>query len=169
MDLIQHLPVAAKGVVLVKEPQKKTVFSLPLCEPCIMARTQKQTSRRPVPTGTYPFERVHFDVIILGTKGKKGYDGSTCIPHFWCDHTKYHRAWPLPNHKQAALVPIFESMIAFAIHRFKLDYRLTWDFNIQGPRRQVICHAPHDSALATVKVTLTLYSDYRENKSRNKY
>jgi hypothetical protein len=79
-----------------------------------MSRIEKQTSRRPAPTGTYPFERVHFDVIILGIKGKKGHGGSTCIPHFWCDYTKYHRAWPTPNHKQATLLPIFESIIAFA-------------------------------------------------------
>jgi len=113
MESIQHLPAAAEGVVINKEPLKTTAFSPPLCEPCVMARIQQQTSRRPAPKGTYPFERVHFDVIILGTKDKKGYGGNTCIAHFWCDHTKYHRAWPLPNHKQSSLLPIFESIIAF--------------------------------------------------------
>lgn len=114
MESIEHLPVAAEGVELREEPQSNTVFGPPLCEPCIMARIQKQKSRKPALRGTYPFEGVHFDVIILGTKGKKAYDGSTCIAHFWCDHTKYHRAWPLPNHQQATLLPIFESIIAFA-------------------------------------------------------
>lgn len=114
MEAIRHLPAAAEGVVLIKEPPKSTQFGPPLCEPCIMARIQQQTSRRPAPKGTYPFERVHFDVIILGTKGKKGYGGDTCIAHFWCDYTKYHQAWPLPNHQQSTLLPIFESMLAFA-------------------------------------------------------
>jgi len=79
-----------------------------------MARIQQQISRRPSRIGTYPFERIHFDIIILGTKGKKGYSGDTCIAHFWCDNTKYHRAWPLPNHKEISLFPIFESTIALA-------------------------------------------------------
>jgi len=114
MEAIEHLPAAAEGVELRNEPSRNTVFGPPLCEPCIMARIQQQTSRKPTPKGTYPFERVHFDVIILGTKGKRGFGGNTCIAHFWCDHTKYHRAWPLPNHRQSTLLPIFESMIAFA-------------------------------------------------------
>ena len=114
MEAIQHLPTAAEGVELRSEPSRNTVFGPPLCEPCIMARIQQQTSRKPAPKGTYPFERVHFDVIILGTKDKKGFGGNTCIAHFWCDHTKYHRAWPLPNHQQSTLLPIFESVIAFA-------------------------------------------------------
>ena len=44
----------------------------------------------------------------------KGYGGATCIAHFWCEKTKYHRAWPLPNHQQHTLLPIFEATIAFA-------------------------------------------------------
>jgi hypothetical protein len=114
MDSIHHLPAAAEGVTLVKEPPRNTVFGPPLCEPCVMARIQQQISRRPSHGGTYPFERIHFDVIILGTKGKKGYSGDTCIAHLWCDNTKYHRAWPLPNHKEISLFPIFESTIALA-------------------------------------------------------
>lgn len=114
MESIRHLPAAAEGVVLIKDPPKATVFGPPLCEPCIMGNMQQQTSRRPAPTGSYPFERTHFDVIILGTKGKSGFGGSTCIAHFWCDYTKYHRAWPLPNHQQSTLLPLFESILAFA-------------------------------------------------------
>jgi len=81
-----------------------------------MARLQSQTSRRPptIPART-PFERIHFDVIIVeGLKGQKAYGGDTCITHFYCEKTKYHRAWALPNHKQATLLLIFEATIAFA-------------------------------------------------------
>lgn len=117
MEAIQHLPDAAEGVVLIKQPSNNTVFGPPLCEPCIMAHIQQQTSRKPAPKGTTPFERVHFDIIILGTKGRKGYRGDTCIAHFWCDYAKYHqarRAWPLPNHNQSTLLPIFKSTITHA-------------------------------------------------------
>src|SRR5579871_1963199 len=114
MESIDNLPAAAEGVVLLPEPSKNTVFGPPLCEPCTVARIQQQNSRKPAPHGTYPFERVHFDVIILDMKGKRSFTGDACIAHFWCDFTKYHRAWPLPNHTETALLPIFESIIAFA-------------------------------------------------------
>ena len=49
-----------------------------------------------------------------GLEGQKAYRGDTCITHFYCEKTKYHRAWALPNHKQATLLSIFEVIIAFA-------------------------------------------------------
>ena len=44
----------------------------------------------------------------------RGYGGATCIAYFWCEKTKYYRAWPLPNHQQHTLLPIFEATVAFA-------------------------------------------------------
>jgi len=78
-----------------------------------MARLQSQTSCRPPTTpARTPFERIHFDVIIM--EGHKGYGGATCIAHFYCEKTKYHRAWALPSHQQATLLPVFEATAAFA-------------------------------------------------------
>jgi hypothetical protein len=111
MESISNLPLAAEGVSVVEAPKQTSEFGQPLCEPCIMAKLQRQISRHP-PTlqARTPFERIHFDVIIMG----KGYGGATCIAHFWCEKTKYHRAWPLPNHQQHTLLPIFEATVAFA-------------------------------------------------------
>lgn len=111
MESITNLSLAAEGVEIVDAPKHITEFGSPLCEPCVMAKLQSQISRRP-PTlqARTPFERIHFDVIVMG----KGYGGAACIAHFWCEKTKYHRAWPLPNHKQHTLLPIFEATIAFA-------------------------------------------------------
>ena len=43
-----------------------------------------------------------------------GFNGDICVAHFWCDYTKYHRAFPIKNHEQETLLLLFESMIAFA-------------------------------------------------------
>lgn len=111
MESISNLPLAAEGVSIVEAPKQTSEFGQPLCEPCVMAKLQRQISRRP-PTlrARTPFERIHFDIVIMG----RGYGGATCIAHFWCEKTKYHRAWPLPNHQQHTLLPIFEATVAFA-------------------------------------------------------
>jgi len=43
-----------------------------------------------------------------------GFNGDTYIAYFWCNYMKYHRAFPIKNHKQKTLLPLFKSMIVFA-------------------------------------------------------
>jgi hypothetical protein len=110
MESVDHLPTAADGVKVVKTDRGRTPYGVPLCELCVLGKMTQQTSRRISAKGTYPFERVHFDVIME----EDGFNGDTCVAHFWCDYTKYHRAFPIKNHKQKTLLPLFESIIAFA-------------------------------------------------------
>jgi len=60
--------------------------------------------------GTYPFECIHFDVIIE----EDGFNRDIYIAYFWCDYIKYHHAFPIKNYKQETLLPLFKSIIAFA-------------------------------------------------------
>ena len=80
MESINNLPFAAEGVTLVEPPTRAppSQYGHPLCEPCVMARLQSQTSHRPptIPART-PFVRIHFDVIIM--EGHQGYGGAACI------------------------------------------------------------------------------------------
>jgi hypothetical protein len=43
-----------------------------------------------------------------------GFNGDTYIAYFWCNYIKYHRAFPIKNHKQETLLLLFELIIAFA-------------------------------------------------------
>src|SRR5215469_13659729 len=116
MESINNLPFAAEGVTLTEAPKRtRSEYGPPLCEPCTMARLQSQTSRRPptIPART-PFKHIHFDVIIMeGLQGQRAYGGDTCIAHFYCEKTKYHRAWALPNHQQVTLLSLFNATITF--------------------------------------------------------
>ena len=110
LEAIKHLPKAVEGVNVTKTDGGRTPYGPPLCEPCVLGKMTQQSSRRPSAKGTYPFERVHFDVIME----EEAFNGDTCVAHFWCDYTKYHRAFPIKNHKQKTLLPLFESVMAFA-------------------------------------------------------
>jgi hypothetical protein len=110
MEAVKKLPAATQGVKVIATDGGRTPYGKPLCEPCLLGKMTQQVSRRPSTHGKYPFERVHFDVILAD----QGYNGDRCIAHFWCDYSKYHRAFPIKNHTQQSLAPLFESMQAFA-------------------------------------------------------
>lgn len=110
LEAIENLATAVEGVKVVKTDMGRTPYGKPLCEPCVLGKMTQQTSRRPSAKGSYPFERVHFDIIFES----EAYNGDSYVAHFWCDHTKYHRAFPIKNHTQKTLLPLFESVMAFA-------------------------------------------------------
>ena len=95
---------------MVKIDKGRTPYSIPLYKLYILGKITQQTSRRISAKGTYPFERIHFNVIIEEDRFNK----DTCIAHFWYNYIKYYYAFPIKNHKQETLLPLFKSIIAFA-------------------------------------------------------
>ena len=95
---------------MVKTDRGRTPYNVPLCEPYVLGKITQQISRRISIKGTYPFKHVYFNVIME----EDGFNGDTCIAYFWCNYIKYHHAFPIKNHKQETLLPLFKSIIAFA-------------------------------------------------------
>ena len=54
-----------------------------------------------------PYQVLHFDLTI----NDKGFDGTSCIAHFTDEFTSYVWVYPLNDHKEKTLLPIFESLI----------------------------------------------------------
>ena len=69
--------------------------------------------------GTYPFKHIHFNIIIKEDR----FNRDIYIAYFWCNYIKYYYTFPIKNHKQETLLPLFKSIIAF-----------TKKFNTQGIR-----------------------------------
>jgi hypothetical protein len=68
-EAVRHLPEAAEGVIIT---DKQNTYELkPLCEACTLSEVPQQISRRPMPRGTRPCERIHLDLIPL----TEGYNG----------------------------------------------------------------------------------------------
>jgi hypothetical protein len=97
------------GVKVVKTDRGRTLYGIPLCKPYILRKINQQISRRVSAKGTYPFKYIHFNIIIE----EDGFNGDTYIAYFWCNYIKYYRAFPIKNHKQETLLPLFKSIIAF--------------------------------------------------------
>jgi hypothetical protein len=60
-EAIWHLPEAAEGVIVTGN--RSTNELEPLCEACHLSEIPRQISRRPMPRGTKPCERIHLDLI----------------------------------------------------------------------------------------------------------
>ena len=66
------------------------------CEPYTLAKMKEIVSRRPLShPAERPFERLHFDLIIL----LKAFDGSECLSHVSDERTKAGEVFPLPSKK----------------------------------------------------------------------
>src|SRR6266568_8973039 len=109
MESVDHLPTAVDGVKVVKTDKGRTPYGVPFCEPCVLGKMTQQISHRISAKGTYPFKCVHFNIIMEEDR----FNGDTYIAHFWYDYTKYHHAFPIKNHEQKTLLPLFKSIMAF--------------------------------------------------------
>ena len=110
MELVDYLLTAVDGVKVVKMDRGRTLYSVPLYKPCILRKITQQISCRISAKGTYPFKYIHFNVIIKEDR----FNRDTYIAYFWCNYTKYYYTFPIKNHKQKILLPLFKLMIAFA-------------------------------------------------------
>ncbi|KAL1974701.1 hypothetical protein VTN31DRAFT_4905 [Thermomyces dupontii] len=88
-EAISHLPQNIQGAEITDLDHRPTKGDpVPLEEAYELANPRRQISRRP-PTRPpeYPFEYVWFDIVI---ETLTGFDGTTCILHFYCPFTKLH-------------------------------------------------------------------------------
>ena len=54
-----------------------------------------------------PYQVLHFDLTI----NYKGFDRTSCIAYFTDEFTLYVWVYPLNDHKEKTLLPIFKSLI----------------------------------------------------------
>ena len=78
------------------------------CETCALSKMHTLVSRVSATKATKPFQRLHFDLIILK---RTAFDGTTCVAHFQDDFTSFHWVFPLQDHKQETLLRIVKHVI----------------------------------------------------------
>ena len=64
MELVDYLPTVVNGVKVVKTDRGRTPYGVPLCKLCVLGKITQQISCRISAKGTYPFKRVHFNIIM---------------------------------------------------------------------------------------------------------
>ena len=109
MELVDYLPTVVDGVKVVKTDKGRTPYSIPLYKPYVLGKITQQASHRILVKGIYPFKYIHFNIIME----EDGFNKNIYIAHFWCDYTKYYHTFPIKNHKQEMLLPLFKSIIVF--------------------------------------------------------
>src|SRR5699024_6148642 len=81
------------------------------CETCLLAKAQRQISRRPIPPASLPWEKVYFD--FFSTK-PTAYNGDRFCLHFICSATGWHVAITMPNKDQIRLVRAVKGLAHWA-------------------------------------------------------
>jgi hypothetical protein len=119
-EAIRHLPEVTEGVIITGK--RNTDELEPLCEACNLSEIPRQISRRPMPRGTRPCERIHLDLIPF----KTGYNGDQHAIHMFCDVAKMNWIDTMPT-KGCALtclqnfVKLVENVWKCKVQRFHLD------------------------------------------------
>lgn len=104
-EALEHMPKAVEGVALgTREFQRDSE----LCEECQLAQAHNRISYLPVWKGTYPFEKVHFDLIDM----EDAFNADSWIAHFYCDYSGYHISFNLPTKAQESLISITQEFFA---------------------------------------------------------
>src|SRR6266567_5860338 len=109
MELVDYLLTAVDRVKVVKTDRGRTLYSVPLCKLCVLGKMTQQAFHKISVKGTYPFEHVYFNVIME----EDGFNRDIYIAYFWCDYIKYYCAFPIKNHEQETLLPLFKSIMVF--------------------------------------------------------
>ena len=73
-----YLLTTVDGVKVVKTDRGRTPYGIPLYKPYILGKITQQISYRISVKGTYPFKRVHFNIIIE----EDGFNRDTCVAYF---------------------------------------------------------------------------------------
>ena len=77
------------------------------CETCAVSKMHRVINKAPSGRAIKPYHVLHFDLTI----NDKGFDGTSCIAHFRDEFTSYVWVYPLNDHKEKTLLPIFKSLI----------------------------------------------------------
>lgn len=77
------------------------------CTTCAVSKMHQIINRNPTGRAIKPFQVLHFDLTINDI----GFDGTRCIAHFTDEFTSFNWVYPLVNHKEDTLIPVFKSLI----------------------------------------------------------
>jgi len=103
-DALEHTPQAAEGVALSTHNFERTTD---LCPKCQLGQAHQQISRVPTWRGSYPFEKIHFDLIHM----EEAFNTDTWVAHFYCDYSAYHISFNLPFKTQDELVSVIKEFL----------------------------------------------------------
>ncbi|PCD21995.1 hypothetical protein AU210_015798 [Fusarium oxysporum f. sp. radicis-cucumerinum] len=104
-EALEHMPQAVEGVALgTRNFERKSE----LCPECQLGQAYQQISRIPPWRGSYPFEKIHLDLIDM----EEAFNADSWVAHFYCDYSAYHITFNLPNKNQDELLSITEEFLA---------------------------------------------------------
>jgi len=104
-EALQHVPKSTKGVILNTHDFQRNTNICPACE---LAQAHQQVSRVPTWRGTYPFEKVHMDLIDMD----EAFNADSWVVHFYYDHSAYHISFNRTNKTQEELVSVTREFLA---------------------------------------------------------
>ena len=104
-EALLHMPKTTKGVTISTRNFEREAE---LCQTCELAQAHQQVSRIPSWRGTYPFEKVHMDLIDM----EQAFNADSWVAHFYCDYSAYHVSFNLPNKSQDQLVSVTKEFLA---------------------------------------------------------
>ncbi|KAL5611335.1 hypothetical protein FOBRF1_007452 [Fusarium oxysporum] len=104
-EALEHMPQAVEGVALgTRNFERKSE----LCPECQLGQAYQQISRIPPWRGSYPFEKIHLDLIDM----EEAFNADSWVAHFYCDYSAYHITFNLPNKNQDELLSITQEFLA---------------------------------------------------------
>jgi hypothetical protein len=104
-EALEHMPQAVEGVALgTCDFERKSE----LCPECQLGQAHQQISRTLPWRGTYPFEKIHLDLIDM----EEAFNADSWVAHFYCDYSAYHVSFNLPNKNQDELLSITQEFLA---------------------------------------------------------
>ncbi|KAF6518157.1 hypothetical protein HZS61_002235 [Fusarium oxysporum f. sp. conglutinans] len=104
-EALEHMPQAVEGVALrTRNFERKSE----LCPECQLGQAYQQISRIPPWRGSYPFEKIHLDLIDM----EEAFNPDSWVAHFYCDYSAYHITFNLPNKNQDELLSITQEFLA---------------------------------------------------------
>ncbi|KAI8397360.1 hypothetical protein FOFC_20632 [Fusarium oxysporum] len=104
-EALEHVPQVVEGVALgTHDFERKSE----LCPECQLGQAHQQISRVPTWRGTYPFERIHLDLVDM----EEAFNADSWVAHFYCDHSAYHVSFNLPNKAQEELLSATQEFLA---------------------------------------------------------
>jgi hypothetical protein len=104
-DALKHTPQAVTGIALATQDFQRTSG---LCPECQLAQARQQISRVPTWRGSYPFEKIHMDLIHM----EEAFNLDAWVVHFYCDYSAYHVSFNLTHKSQEELVAVTREFLA---------------------------------------------------------
>lgn len=103
-EALEQVPQAVEGVALGTRDFQRTSD---LCPECQLAQAHQQISRAPTWRGSYPFEKIHLDLIHM----QEAFNNDAWVVHFYCDYSAYHVSFNLPLKTQDELVSVTQDFL----------------------------------------------------------